>query len=96
MVMERISVPADRVHDTVSGYVNDGYGIMTMFAEEGGTVNILMRRFGSIVAICYDIEDHAVPLSDITWNASLYERLRSEMSGVTFSDSNEGAIFYRR
>ena len=39
MVMERIFVPSDRVHDVVSEYVNDGYGIMTMFAEEGGTVN---------------------------------------------------------
>ena len=89
-------VPSDRVHDVVSEYVNDGYGIMTMFAEEGGTVNILMRRFDSVVVICYDIEGHAVPLSDITWNASLYERLMSEMSGVTFSDSNEGTIVYRR
>ena len=96
MVMERMFVPSDRVHDVVSEYVNDGYGIMTMFAEEGGTVNILMRRFDSVVVICYDIEGHAVPLSDITWNASLYERLMSEMSGVTFSDSNEGTIVYRR
>ena len=94
--MERMFVPSDRVHDVVSEYINDGYGIMTMFAEEGGTVNILMRRFDSVVAICYDIEGHAVPLSDITWNASLYERLMSEMSGVTFSDSNEGTIVYRR
>ena len=96
MVMERILVPSDRVHDTVSGYIDQGYRIMTMFAEEGGTIDIVMRKSDSIVAIYYDIEDRAVPLSDIAWNASVYERLMSEMSGIAFPYSNKGAIIYRQ
>lgn len=95
-MIDRIRVLQDEVHDTVSGYIKDGYNLMTMFAEEGGVVNVVMRRFGSVVTLTYDNEGCAVPLSDITWNASVYERLMSEMSGIAFKNAEPMPIVYRR
>lgn len=96
MVMDVMHVTQDCVHDTVSGYIDDGYSIMTMFAEEGGTIDIVMRRADSVVAISYDFTQYATPLSDITWCSTVYERLMSEMSGVRFTDSEMDPIVYRR
>ncbi len=67
-----------------------------MFAEEGGVIDIVLRRYDRVKRISYDIQEHAIPLLDITWNLSLYERLMSEMSGITFDDHVPGPIVYRR
>ena len=96
MDIEQIHVPSSEVHDAVEDVVRFGFRPMTMFAEEGGVVDIVLRKNDHVERISYDVKDHAIPLLDITWNLSLYERLMSEMSGITFDDHVPGPIVYRR
>ncbi len=99
MISSDIRIDREQVLQECLVMSGNGFRLMTMFAQEdppGQIVNILFRKKDRVARLSYRPGASAVPISQEIPAALPFERLMSEMSGVTFEDGPREPIVYRR
>ncbi len=99
MISSDIRIDKEQVLQECLVMSGNGFRLMTMFAQEdpsGQIVNILFRKKDRVARLSYRPGTSAVPISHEIPAALPYERLMSEMSGISFEDGPREPIIYRR
>ncbi|MFA5452061.1 MAG: NADH-quinone oxidoreductase subunit C [Candidatus Methanomethylophilaceae archaeon] len=87
-MIQHDEVAIDALHDAVAQRVNDGFGVICMYAVEPGdslrSLQVIMRKGGDVVRLSSDLDGRSYPSLALSMpGLRFYEREISEMSGIT-------------
>ena len=100
-MINELSVYKHDFAEQCAQFASKGFRLMTLFAEEPfrdspGTVSAVLRKGDDVTRVYAEHDGYASDISDIFPYAAPYQRLMSEMSGISFYNQCEPIIYHRK